>query len=103
MSSFDDSIFLEKRDQGFLENVERNLEENNIDLTAFKVGRSVQLFKFILFKKKGDYPKTHSLKSFFKEAFALIEFKKLFEDNLQLIRNLECSYWTKISYHDFFI
>jgi HEPN domain-containing protein len=94
MSSFDDSLFLKRRAQSFLENAKRNLEENNIDLAAFSVEQSVQLFlKFILFQKKGDYPKTHSLKVLFKEISNFIpEFKKLFEDNLQLIGNLESAY-----------
>jgi HEPN domain-containing protein len=94
MSSFDYSLFLKRRAQGFLENAKRNLEENNIDLAAFSVEQSVQLFlKFILFQKKGDYPKTHSLKVLFKEISNFIpEFKKLFEDNIQVIGNLESAY-----------
>jgi len=94
MSSFDDSLFLKRRAQGFLENAKRNLEEKNIDLAAFNVEQSVQLFlKFILFQKKGDYPKAHSLKILFKEISNFIpEFKKLFENNIQVIGNLESAY-----------
>jgi len=94
MSKFDDTLFLKRRAQDFLENGKRNLEEKKFDLAAFNIEQSVQLFlKFVLFQKKGDYPKTHSLKFLFKEISEYIpELNKLFEKNIEIIGDLESAY-----------
>jgi len=94
MSNFDNALFLKRRAQDFLENGKRNLEERKIDLAAFNVEQSVQLFlKYILFQKKGDYPKTHSLKILFNEISKYIpDFKKMLEKNIEIIGDLESAY-----------
>ncbi|MBU5688101.1 MAG: HEPN domain-containing protein [Candidatus Aenigmarchaeota archaeon] len=94
MSVFEDGLFLKKRAIDFLENGKRNLYEGKFDLAAFNLEQSIQLFlKYLIFQKKGDYPKTHSLKSLFKEISEYIkDFEKILKSNVEIIGDLESAY-----------
>ncbi|MFH8080577.1 MAG: HEPN domain-containing protein [Candidatus Aenigmatarchaeota archaeon] len=94
MSVFENALFLKKRAIDFLENGKRNFKEGKFDLAAFSLEQSVQLFlKYLIFQKKGDYPKTHSLKFLFKEISKYIkDFEKIMKSNIEIIGDLESAY-----------
>ncbi|MEM5777145.1 MAG: HEPN domain-containing protein [Candidatus Aenigmatarchaeota archaeon] len=94
MSTFEDALFLKKRAIDFLENGKRNLDEGKFNLAAFNLEQSLQLFlKFLIFQKKGDYPKTNSLKFLFKEISEYIkDFEKILKSNIEIIGDLESAY-----------
>ena len=51
------------RSERFLLSAERNLQDDYIDVGAFSVNQSLELYlKALLLKKAGDFPHTHDLK-----------------------------------------
>lgn len=54
--------FLKEKAEGFLEDAEFDISKEKWFLAAFHLEQTCQLYlKYYLFKKLGDYPKTHSL------------------------------------------
>ena len=94
MRKIEQAKILKRRALSFHKNAKRNIKEKEIDLAAFNTEQAAQLLlKYFLFTKAGDYPKTHSLKSLFREAIKILpKLKKLFEKNINLIGDMESAY-----------
>ncbi|MDK2876591.1 MAG: hypothetical protein PWQ22_1001 [Archaeoglobaceae archaeon] len=95
----DEIEILRKRAEKFLENGEYLLSKGVLDLAAFNIQQSVELYlKYRLFLLVGDYPKTHSIKRLLKEigkvTGKLEEVQKFMEENIDCISNLENAYIT---------
>lgn len=89
---------LKRRSLGFLRNAKDNFERGEYDLSIFHVEQAIQLYlKFLLYKKVGVYPKTHSLTGLFKEIIKVFDredIKKFFDQNFEMINLLEDAYIT---------
>ncbi len=88
---------LRERAEKFLENGEYLLSKGVLDLAAFNIQQSVELYlKYKLFLLAGDYPKTHSIKRLLKEigkvTEKLEEVRSFMEENIDGISNLENAY-----------
>lgn len=94
MRKIEQAKILKKRALSFLKNARRNVKENETDLAAFNAEQAAQLLlKYFLFMKVGDYPKTHSLKTPFKEVVKVFpKLRKTFEENINLIGDMESAY-----------
>ncbi|RLI89634.1 MAG: hypothetical protein DRO65_03930, partial [Candidatus Altiarchaeales archaeon] len=86
--------FLKENANAFYRNAKRLLNEQEYKLAAFEIEQSLQLYlKYFLARKIGDFPKTHSLKRLFEECIRFCpEIKKLFEDNINTIGDIEGAY-----------
>lgn len=63
--SLEEIEILKERAEKFLKNGEELLKSGVYDLAAFNIQQFVELYlKYKLFLLAGDYPKTHSIKSF---------------------------------------
>ena len=52
-----------EKSRRFLLNAERNIDEGFIDIGAFSVNLSLEIYlKTLLLKESGDYPHTHDIK-----------------------------------------
>ncbi len=97
--SFEEIEILKERAEKFLENGEYLLSKGVLDLAAFNIQQSVELYlKYKLFLLAGDYPKTHSIKRLLKEigkvADKVDEVRHFMEENIDGISNLENAYIT---------
>lgn len=84
--------FLKKNALKFLEEAREAFGKGDYNLTMFFVEQFFQLsLKYLLYKKYGDFPKTHSLKVLFEltKDKSLIEY---YRENLDLFRDIELSY-----------
>ncbi|MEM0476560.1 MAG: HEPN domain-containing protein [Candidatus Aenigmatarchaeota archaeon] len=62
-------------------------------LVVFFVEQAIQLYlKYLLFKKVGEYPKTHNLRILFNEASKIINLKNFIQENEEIIDLLQTSY-----------
>jgi len=89
---------LKRRSLGFLRNAKDNFERGEYDLSIFHVEQAIQLYlEFLLYKKVGAYPKTHSLTGLFKEIIKVFDredIKKFLDQNFEMINLLEDAYIT---------
>ncbi len=90
--------FLRERALKFLKIGKRLLEEGILDLAAFHFHQASELMlKYGLFRKTGDYPRTHSIRRLLKLFSkvtgdeAIISFLK---ENINALANLENAYMT---------
>lgn len=87
---------LKKRALAFLESAEVSLERGHYDLVLFNVEQSLQLYlKYLLYRRLGDFPKTHSLVRLLKEVakvYSEEELRKLYEQSLETLYLLEEAY-----------
>lgn len=86
--------FLKERASGFYEVAVFLLEKGDYALSAFNIEQAVQLeLKYFIWKRLGDFPKTHSLKTFFQECVKLCPaLKELYESNVNLVGEIEDAY-----------
>ncbi|MCS7230194.1 MAG: HEPN domain-containing protein [Candidatus Kryptonium sp.] len=78
--------FLKKNALKFLEIADYLLSKEDFNFAAFNYEQSAQLFlKYLLWKKVGDYPKTHSLLKLIDECAKIIEQK----DKIETLENLK--------------
>lgn len=84
--------FLRKNAVKFLEKAEESLGKGEYNFVMFFVEQFFQLsLKYLIAKKYGDFPKTHSLKV----LFELTEDEKLlrfYKDNIDTFRDIELAY-----------
>ncbi len=90
---------LRERAFKFLKNAEHLIESGIYDIAAFNIQQFVELYlKYTLFKKVGDYPKTHSIKRLMKEigkASGKIDaIEEFMRENIDRISNVENAYIT---------
>ena len=88
--------FLKKRARAFLEYAKTDYTRGYYDLVLFHVEQFLQLYlNYLIYKKIGDYPKTHSLTRFFRDVIKVYDDKRLqefYEENLEAIYLLEETY-----------
>jgi len=86
--------FLKENAEAFLKNARDLFSKGVYQLVAFNCEQAVQLFlKYILAKKLGEFPKTHSLKRLFREVENFCPaLKELAEEHITLVGDLEFAY-----------
>jgi len=91
--SFD---LLKKRALSFLRDAKTDFENDDYDLVLFHVEQFVQLYsKYLMYRKIGDYPKTHSLMRLLNEIVKIYSgcgLKELLNEYLEAFYLLEESY-----------
>ncbi len=90
--------FLRERAEKFLEVGRRLLEEGVLDLAAFHFHQASDLIlKYALFRRTGDYPRTHSIRRLLRLLSksagdeSILEFLR---ENIDGLSNLENAYMT---------
>jgi HEPN domain-containing protein len=89
--------FLKERADEFVKLAEYAYKRKKYDLAMFNLEQAVQLYlKYKIWQKLGDFRKTHSIKNLLKDFGKVYKkskkIKKLINDNLKLIRDLEIAY-----------
>lgn len=92
-----DAEYLRERAEKFLKNGEELLEKGEYDLSAFNLEQACQLIlKYYIFKRIGDFPKTHYIKRLLKTLGSVYEreaeVQRLLDEEISVISNLEDSY-----------
>ncbi len=83
--------FLKKNALKFLEEARESFNKGDYAFTMLFVEQAIQLaLKYLIAKRYGDFPRTHSLKLLFELAGD--ELKKFYEENVDLIREIELAY-----------
>ncbi len=89
---------LKKRAKAFLETARVNFSHGHYDLVLFHVEQFLQLyFKYLLCRKMGDFPKSHSLIRLLRDVMRVYGdgiLRKFYEENLETIYLLEEAYIT---------
>jgi len=84
--------FLKTNALKFLEKAEESFEKGEYNFTMFFCEQFFQLsLKYLIAKRYGDFPKTHSLKLLF-ELTKDSNLMKFYRDNLDVLRDVELSY-----------
>ncbi len=84
--------FLKKNALKFLEEAKEAFNRGDYNLTMFFVEQFFQLaLKYLLYKKYGEFPKTHSLKMLF-ELTKDNDLISYYKANLDLFRDIELAY-----------
>ncbi|MEM3826599.1 MAG: HEPN domain-containing protein [Nitrososphaeria archaeon] len=87
---------LKKRALSFLRNAKNDYEQNDYDLVLFHIEQFIQIYtKYLLYKKIGGYPKTHSIIRLLKDLAKVYESKELetfLDQNLEGLYLLEEAY-----------
>lgn len=84
--------FLKRNALKFLEEAQESLKRGDYAFTMLFVEQAVQLaLKYLLAKRFGDFPKTHSLKLLF-ELTGDDELMTFYRENVDLIREIELAY-----------
>jgi len=91
-------IFKE-RAREFVFNAKTSAKRRKYDVAVFNLEQAIQLFlKYLLAKKLGDFPKTHSITFLLKELAKAYNKEKLVEifikENLSMLSILESAYIT---------
>ncbi len=91
--------FLKKRAEQFLKNAGNLFKKGVYALAAFNFEQALQLYlKYYLFLKLKDFPRTHSIRILLIEIGKVytkeLEIRKLIEENISLIADLEQVYIT---------
>ncbi|MCD6209170.1 MAG: HEPN domain-containing protein [Thermoproteales archaeon] len=90
--------FLKRRALAFLDIAKINCEKGYYDLVLFHVEQFLQLYlKYLLFRKIGDYPRTHSLIRLIKDVIKVYKeesVEKLLQENMETLYLLEEAYIT---------
>ncbi len=85
---------LKERADEFVKLAEYAYKRKRYDLAMFNLEQAIQLYlKYKIWQKLGDFRKTHSIKNLLKDFGKVYKksrkIKKLINDNLKLIRDLE--------------
>lgn len=87
--------FLKKRAKEFWERAREDIEKSRFNLAALDIEQAVQLwFKYLIFLKAGDFPKTHYFDILLKELseiYGLQEIIQFYQNALQF-KALEDTY-----------
>ena len=84
--------FLKKNALKFLSEAEESFNKKDYNMTMFFIEQFFQLsLKYVIYKKYGEFPKTHSLKLLF-EIIKDENLIKLYRENLDTFREIELSY-----------
>ncbi len=90
--------FLRERAAKFLEVGGKLLDEGLLDLAAFNFHQAAELIlKYALFRKAGDYPRTHSIKRLLRLLSRVTDDQdilRFLRENIDRISNLENAYMT---------
>jgi len=87
---------LRKRALSFLRDARSDFEHGDYDLVLFHVEQLIHLYsKYLLYKRVGDYPKTHSIVRLLKDVAKVYDSREL---NDFLSRNLEAIYLLEEAY-----
>ncbi len=93
LMSFD---LLKKRALSFLRDARVDFENGDYDLVLFHVEQFTQLYvKYLLYRRVGDYPKTHSLIRLLRDLIRIYSncgLKELFDEYLEVLYLLEECY-----------
>ena len=86
--------FLKKNADEFLKNAEYLIGRRVFNLAAFNIEQAVQLYlKYLLAKKIGEFPKTHSIKRLIFECSKFCrELEKILRENINTIGEIEVAY-----------
>ncbi len=88
--------FLKRRAKAFLESAQADFARGNYDLVLFHVEQFLQLYlKHLLYKKIGDFPKTHSVVRLIKDVIRVYSgdrLREFYEKNLETLYLLEEAY-----------
>ena len=89
--------YLKERAEKFLKNAKELFEKEEYDLSAFNLEQACQLFlKYYIFRKIGDFPKTHYLKRLIRGVGKVYkkekEIEELLQQNISVVSNLEDAY-----------
>jgi len=86
--------FLRKNADEFLKNAEYLMESGVYNLAAFNIEQAVQLYlKYMLAKKIGEFPKTHSIKRLISECSSFCsELETVLKENVNVIGEIEVAY-----------
>jgi len=86
--------FLKKNADEFLKNAEYLMEKGVLNLAAFNIEQAVQLYlKYLLAKKIGEFPKTHSIKRLIFECSKFCrELGRILKENINTIGEIEVAY-----------
>jgi len=91
-------VIIKKRAIAFLETAQINFNRGYYDLVLFHVDQFLQLYlKYLLYRKIGDYPKTHSLIRLIKDLIKVYDnehLKQYYKQNLETLYLLEEAYIT---------
>jgi len=72
--------FLKKRAKEFWERSKEDFEKSRFNLTALDVEQAIQLwFKYLIFLKAGDFPKSHYFDILMKELSETYELKEILQ------------------------
>ncbi len=81
--------FLKQKAIRFYSKAIESFEKGEYDFAMFFVEQSIQLgLKFLISKKFGEIPKTHSLRI----LFELAELENFYRSNLDVLREIELAY-----------
>ena len=94
--------FLMKNAMKFLDEAQESFRKDDYAFTMLFVEQAIQLaLKYLIAKKFGDFPRTHSLKVLF-ELTEDEEIMELYRENVDLIREIELAYiaarYTEVEY-----
>ncbi len=94
--------FLKRNALKFLEEAQESFNKGDYAFTMFFVEQAVQLtLKYLIARRFGDFPRTHSLKLLF-ELTGDDELMNFYEENVDLIREIELAYiatrYTEVDY-----
>jgi len=86
--------FLKNNADEFLKNAENLINEGVYNLAAFNIEQAVQLYlKYLLAKKIGEFPKTHSIKRLISECSNFCqELETILKENVNIVGEIEMAY-----------
>ncbi|MEM3694333.1 MAG: HEPN domain-containing protein [Candidatus Bathyarchaeia archaeon] len=88
---------LKKRALSFFRDAQSDYEHGEYHLVLFHVEQSIQLYsKYLLYRRIGDYPKTHSIIKLLKDlvkVYAYEELNRFMNNNLEALYLLEEAYY----------
>ncbi len=86
--------FLKRNADEFLKNAEYLIEKGIYNLAAFNIEQAVQLYlKYLLAKKIGEFPKTHSIKRLIAECSNFCrELETILKENINVVGEIEVAY-----------
>ncbi len=87
---------MRRRAEAFFEVARGDYERGFYDLVLFHVEQFLQLYlKYLIYRRVGDFPKTHSLTRLFRdviEVYGSDDLRGFYEGNLEMIYLLEEAY-----------
>jgi len=87
---------LKRRAKAFLESARADYARGDYDLVLFHIEQFLQLYlKYLLYRRIGDYPKTHSLIRLLRDVMRVYGdnvLKEFYEENMEALYLLEEAY-----------